>query len=66
MQYLDAVSKMTESSQFVSKKTIQVYALSSNAVEAEIEWFYEDQHDVLELTPKKEISFSSLGTRMQK
>ena len=32
----------------------QVYALTSNAEEAEIEWFYEDLQDLLELTPKKD------------
>ena len=32
---------------------LQVYALNSNAEEAEIEWFYEDLQDLLELTPKK-------------
>ena len=32
---------------------IQVYALTSNAEEAEIEWFYEDLQDVLELVPLK-------------
>ena len=31
---------------------IQVYAPTSNAEEAEIEWFYEDIQDLLELTPK--------------
>jgi len=36
---------------------IQVKALSSNAEEMEVEWFYEDLQDLLELTPKK-ISFS--------
>ena len=35
---------------------IQVYAPSSNAEEAEVEWFYKDLQDLLELTPKK-ISF---------
>ena len=30
---------------------IQVYALTSNAEEAEVEWFYEDLQDLLELTP---------------
>ena len=35
----------------------QVYALTSNAEEAEVEWFYEDLHHLLELTPKK-MSFS--------
>ena len=37
---------------------IQVYARTSNAEEAEVEWFYEDIQDLLELTPKKEMSFS--------
>ena len=32
---------------------IQVYALTSNAKEAEAEQFYEDLQDLLELTPKK-------------
>ena len=36
---------------------IQVYALTSNAEEAEVERFYEDLQDLLELTPKK-MSFS--------
>ena len=36
---------------------IQVYALTSNAEEAEIEWFYEDLQNLLELTPKKDILF---------
>ena len=34
---------------------IQVYALSSNTEEAEVEWFYEDLEDLLELTPKKDV-----------
>ena len=34
---------------------IQVYALSSNAEEAEVEWFYEDLQDLLELTPRKDV-----------
>ena len=34
---------------------IQVYAPNSNAEEAEVEWFYEDLQDLLELTPKKDI-----------
>ena len=38
---------------------IQVYAPTTNAEEAEVEQFYEDLQDLLELTPKKEISFSS-------
>jgi len=36
---------------------IQVYALSSNAEEAEVEWFYEDLQDLLELTPPKDVLF---------
>ena len=36
---------------------IQVYALSSNAEEAEVERFYEDLQDLLELIPKKDILF---------
>ena len=36
---------------------IQVYALTSNTEEAEVEWFYEDLQDLLELTPKKDVLF---------
>ena len=36
---------------------IQVYAPTSNAEEAEVERFYEDPQDLLELTPKKDILF---------
>ena len=36
---------------------IQVYAPSSNAEEAEVERFYEDLQDLLELTPKKDVFF---------
>ena len=36
---------------------IQVYALTSNAEEAEVEWFYEDLQDLLELTPRKDVLF---------
>ena len=34
---------------------IQVYALTSNAEEAEVEWFYEDVQDLLELALKKDV-----------
>ena len=44
---------------------IQAYAPISNAEKAEVEWFYEDLQDLLELTPKL-MSFSLLGTGMQK
>ena len=36
---------------------IQAHALTSNAEEAEVEWFYEDLQDLLELTPKKDVLF---------
>ena len=36
---------------------IQVYALNSNAEKAEVERFYEDLQDLLELTPKKDVLF---------
>ena len=36
---------------------IQVYALTNNTEEAEVEWFYEDLQDLLELTPKKDVLF---------
>ena len=36
---------------------IQVYALTNNAEEAEVEWFYEDLQDLLELTPPKDVLF---------
>ena len=44
---------------------MQVYGPTSNAEEAEAEWFYEDLQDILELTPKK-MSFPLQGTGMQK
>ena len=48
---------------------IQVYAPTcwGNVEEAEVEWFYGDLQDLLELTPKKKMmSFLSRGTGMQK
>ena len=36
---------------------IQVYAWTSNAKEAEVEGFYEDLEDLLELTPQKDVLF---------
>ena len=36
---------------------IQVYVPTTNAKEAEVEWFYEDLQDLLELTPKKDFLF---------
>ena len=42
-------------------KVIQVYAPSSNAEEAEVEQFYEDLQNLLELTPKKRYYFPHRG-----
>ena len=68
MQYLAAISRTTACS-FPGKPfnvtVILVYAPTTNAEEAEVEQFYEDLRDFLELTPKK-MSFSSQGTGMQK
>ena len=36
---------------------IQVHALTSNAEEAEVEWFHADLQELLELTPKKDVLF---------
>ena len=36
---------------------IQVYAPTSNAEEAEVEWFYEDLQDLLKQTPRKDVLF---------
>ena len=36
---------------------IQIYAPTNNAEEAEVEWFYEDLQDLLELTPKRDVLF---------
>ena len=38
-------------------RVIQVYAPTSNAEEAKVEWSYEDLQDLLELTPKKDVLF---------
>ena len=37
---------------------IQVYTPTSNAEEAEVEWFYKDLQDLLQLTPKKDVLFN--------
>ena len=44
---------------------IQAYAPTSNTEEAEVEWFYEDLQDLLELTPQKDV-LSNTQKRMQK
>ena len=36
---------------------IEVYAPTTNAKEAKVEWFYDDLQDLLELTPKKDVLF---------
>ena len=38
-------------------RVIQAYATTSNAKEAEVEWFYEELQDLLELTPPKRCVF---------
>ena len=62
MQYLDAISKTTEWSVCFPGKpfnitVIQAYAPTSNAKEAEVEYFYEDLQDLLELTQQKDVLF---------
>ena len=49
----------------LTSTVIQVYALNSNAEEAEVEWFSEDVQGLLELTSRK-MSFSLYWTGMQK
>ena len=41
----------------VNITVIQVYTMTSNVEEAEVEWVYEDPQDLLELTPKKDVLF---------
>ena len=62
MQYLDATQNPKKDHCSFQVKpfnitVIQVYAPTSNAEEAEFEWFYEDLQDLLELTPKKDVLF---------
>ena len=45
---------------------IQVYAATSNAEEAEVERFYEDLQDLLELTPQKDVLFIILECKSRK
>ena len=54
MSYLFAFSYCSWGSQ---GNNTEVYALTSNAEEAEVEWFYEDLQDLLELTLKKDVLF---------
>ena len=63
MQYLDSIFKNSRliSVCFQGKPfnitIIQAYAPTSNTEEAEVEWFYEDLQDLLDLTPKKYVIF---------
>ena len=62
MQYSDAISKMTEWSLFIAKANHSYHSTpnlcpTSYAEEAEVEQFYEDLQDLLELTPKKDVLF---------
>ena len=66
MQYLDAVSKMAEWTVCLQGKpfnitVIEVYAITRNAEEVEVEWFYEDLQSLLEQTPKKDFLFHCRG-----
>ena len=62
MQYLDAISKWQNGLCFQGKPfnitVIQASAPTSNTEEAEVERFYEDLQDLLELTYTKKVSFS--------
>ena len=62
MQYMDASQKRQNDlcpfpRQTFSITVIQVYAPTSNAEEDEVERFYEDIQEFLELTPKKDVLF---------
>ena len=70
MQYLDAISKRRTDLFSFPRQTIQYHGNpsicpTSNAEEAEVERFYEDLQDLLELAPKKDVFFI-MGTGMQK
>ena len=56
MQYLDKILKVIEGKS-LAITVIQVYAPTNNAEEVEVEWFYDDLQDLLELTPKKDVFF---------
>ena len=70
MQYLDAISKNNRmiSVRFQGKPfnitVIQVYAPTSNAEEAEVEWFCEDLQDLLELTPTKRNNYLNVKSNL--
>ena len=60
MQYLDAIKRQNDLCSF-PRQTIQLhsnpYAPTNNIEQAEVERFYEDLQDLLELTPKKDVLF---------
>ena len=51
--------------QYLNNRQLQVYTPTSKAEEAEVERFYEDLQDLLELTPKKDVLFI-IGDQMKK
>ena len=63
MQYLGPISQKWLNELYLFPRQTILYhdnpshALTSNAEEAEVEWFYEDLQDLLELTPKKDVLF---------
>ena len=64
MQYLlgcslrnDRITSVPFQGKPFSITVIQVYAPTNNAKEAEVEWFYEDLQDLLEITPPKDVLF---------
>ena len=66
MQYWDAVSKPTDDLYSFPRKTIQYHSNpnlcpTSNAEKAELEWFYEDLQDILQLIPPKRCPFHYRG-----
>ena len=66
MQYLDAIWKWQNVSVCFQGKpfnitVIQAYAPTSNTEEGEVEWFYEDLQDFIELTPKQKDALFLIG-----
>ena len=71
MLYLNAISKTTRISVHFQGKpfniaVIQVYAPTTNAEEAEVERFYDDLQNTLELTPKKRCPFHHRGLKCKR
>ena len=57
MQYLDAIISVRFQGKPFNITVIQAYVPTSNAEEAEVEWFYENLQELLELTPPKNVLF---------